>query len=92
MGDTNEFVRLNLSGYSQILVEFVNCLAGQKKYKTEDALFVSTCVCPHAKISGKEKSKTLYIATPGDCLIDADALKGAIEIILPLLSVELKVH
>lgn len=38
MGATDEFVRINLCGYSEDLAEFLNRLAGYKKYKASDLL------------------------------------------------------
>lgn len=83
MGESNEYIRLNLSGYSQLLVEFLNRLAGQNKYKNQDVFFPSKQICPRSRVTGKESSNTLYIVSLNDCLIDADALKGPIEIIFP---------
>lgn len=83
MGESNEFIRLNISGYSQILVEFLNRLIGQKKYSLQDVISVSTQVCAYHQIASQEAKNTLYIASPGNCVIDADALKGPIEIIFP---------
>ena len=36
MGETNDFIRLNLSGSSQTLVTFLNRLAGKEQYTVED--------------------------------------------------------
>lgn len=83
MGETNEFVRLNLCGYSQILAEFFNRLAGQAKYKIEDVLVATARECPHSFICASGSQKTRYFVNPGDCLLQADALKGPIEIIFP---------
>jgi len=83
MGESNDFIRLNLSGYSPLLVEFLNRLSGQEKYKVEDVLLISTEKCPHTLICAKELPNTFYIANPNDCIIDADALKGPIEVIFP---------
>ena len=83
MGETNEFIRLNLSGYSQGLVEFLNRLVGEKKYKVQDVVFISTHECSHSIVSSTEASKMIYFAKPGDCLIEADASKGPIEIQFP---------
>lgn len=41
MGETNEFIRLNLSGASQNLVTFLNRLAGQNRYKISDVLIIT---------------------------------------------------
>ena len=76
MGENNEFIRLNLSGYSQLLVELLNRLSKQKQYKVEDVLQASAEVCSQITVVGKENSNTLHIVSPGDCLIDADASKG----------------
>jgi len=40
MGESNEFIRLNLCGYSQQLTEFLNRLVGQEKKYTEHDVFV----------------------------------------------------
>lgn len=83
MGETNEFIRLNLSGYSQLIVEFLNRLSGQKKYETKDVLSVSAQVCPYYKVCSQESKNTIYIVSPGNCSIDADASMGPIEMIFP---------
>lgn len=83
MGETNAFVRLNLSGYSQGLVAFLNRLANQDKYKEEDLLLTSANECSYSLITARGSTKTTYFVRPGDCLIDADASKGAIEILFP---------
>jgi hypothetical protein len=46
-------------------------------------LAVSTDKCSRTTVSSHELSNVLYIANPNDCLIDADALKGPLEIPLP---------
>ena len=83
MGETHDFIRLNLSGYSQIIVEFLNRLAGKNKYKVQDVLISSAHVCSHSIVTAKALPKTMYIVNPGDCLIEADAFKGTIEILCP---------
>ncbi len=83
MGETDEFIRLNLSGYSQILVEFLNRLAGKGKYTVNDLLFISSHICPSVKVCGRKTSNTIYVVNPGDCQVDADASQGPIEVILP---------
>ncbi|NGX32936.1 MAG: hypothetical protein K1060chlam4_00993, partial [Candidatus Anoxychlamydiales bacterium] len=83
MGETNEFVRLNLSGYSSLIARFLNRLAGEEKYTAQDVLTLSTHKCFHSTICASSSSSTQYFANPGDCIIDADANKGPIEIVLP---------
>lgn len=83
MGETAEFIRVNISGYGQSFAQVLNRLAGQEKYTIQDVLFVTKQECSPAIITGKEQATTLYIAHPGDCFIDADASKGAIEAIFP---------
>ena len=41
MGETDEYIRLNLSGSSSELVIFLNRLAGQGQYKIQDVLTIS---------------------------------------------------
>lgn len=41
MGESNEFIRLNLCGYSRQLAEFLNRLAGQEKYTEHDVFIFS---------------------------------------------------
>lgn len=81
MGETNEFIRLNLAGYSQPLVEFLNRLAGQKRYRVQDVFVSSAHACSHAVVCANGEAKTVYFVKPGECHIDADALKGALEIV-----------
>lgn len=83
MGETNAFIRLNLSGYSHLLAEFLNRLSGEKKYLTKDLLITSTDLCSYVRICSDERAKKVYIANPGNCSLDADALKGPIEIQFP---------
>lgn len=83
MGENNEFIRLNLSGYSQLLVEFLNRLAGKSKYHIEDLLFTSRQVCSHSEITAKEGKNILYVANPSVCLINANASRGPIDILFP---------
>lgn len=83
MGETNEFIRLNLSGYSQPLVEFLNRLTDQNKYSVQDVFLSSAHECSHSIICAKGSSKTVYFVKPGDCYIDADAFKGPLEISFP---------
>lgn len=83
MGETNEFIRLNLSGYSQGLVEFLNRLANQQQYKVDDVFFASAQECAHSIVCAQKSRHTTYIANPNDCLIDVDALNNPVEIQLP---------
>ena len=83
MGESNEFIRINLSGYSEGLVECLNRLVGHKKYKKEDVLFVSTQTCPHTMVVAMEAPNTAYIANPNNCLVDADTSKGPMELLCP---------
>jgi aspartate/methionine/tyrosine aminotransferase len=80
MGETTEFVRMNLSGYSEGLIEFLNRLAGEKKYGIEDVLSVATHECPSFIVSATGPANTVYFAKPSDCTLMADASKGPIEI------------
>src|SRR4029079_4473292 len=79
MGETDEFIRMNLSGYSYHLVDFLNRLAGENKYKIKDVLLTSS-TCPQSVVAAKDGYNTIYFVKPGDCVILADALKGPIEI------------
>lgn len=83
MGENNEFIRLNLSGYSQLLVELLNRLNGQEKYTVQDVLHISENRCHRSLVSAKGSSNTFYVVNPGDCIIEADASNGPIEIMLP---------
>jgi aspartate/methionine/tyrosine aminotransferase len=84
MGESNAFVRLNISGYSQVLVEFLNRLAHKKKYTVDDVFISTTRVCNRKKLIGfKINLQTVYAAHPGDCYIEADATDGVIEILFP---------
>lgn len=74
MGESEEFIRMNLSGYSQGIVEFLNRLAGEKKYKLQDVLLASSHECPPSVVSAS------YFVRPGDCFISADASKAPITI------------
>lgn len=78
MGETSEFIRMNLSGYSQGIAEFLNRLAGETKYQVTNLLLVSKNVC-----SEKIVIDAVYFVKPGDCSIKADASKNPIDIYLP---------
>lgn len=41
MGESNEFIRLNLSGASQDLVTFLNRMVGQERYSIQDVMLIS---------------------------------------------------
>jgi hypothetical protein len=80
MGETNEYIRMNISGYSSLLVDLLNRLAGEDKYKVNDVFVASKNVCAHTQVCAVSS----YTVKPGDCSIDVDASKGAAEILLPL--------
>ncbi len=82
MGETDEFIRLNLLGYSELLVEFLNRLSGQNTYTLKDVITVSTHTCKRTLVTASGAT-TLYVANPNDCIIESDASQGAVEIILP---------
>lgn len=81
MGATEDFVRINLCGYSGDLAEFLNRLAGEKKYKAEDLLVSAAHHCTHTMVHSNEN--TQYVATPNDCIIEVDAQNANVQIILP---------
>lgn len=81
MGSTDAFVRINLCGYSGDLAEFLNRLAGAKKYNPDELLISSANHCTHTTIHGDENNK--YVVNPNDCNIDVDAQNVNVKIILP---------
>ncbi|MBA3816281.1 MAG: aminotransferase class I/II-fold pyridoxal phosphate-dependent enzyme [Parachlamydiaceae bacterium] len=83
MGESNEFIRLNLSGYSELLVEFLNRLSNKKKYNRSDVLLTTVQECSTTKVCSQELKNTLYVVSPGICHIEADAINGPIEILFP---------
>ncbi len=84
MGESNEFIRINLSGYSPLLAEFLNRLANQHKYSTSDLLLTTAQTCQVLQVCGNsESTSTLYFVKPGDCIVEVDASKGPVEVILP---------
>jgi hypothetical protein len=74
MGESDQFIRMNLSGYSQGIVEFLNRLAGEKKYKVQDVLLTNAHECKPFIVNHS------YFVRPGDCSVSADASKGPIEV------------
>lgn len=82
-GGTDEFFRVNLTGFSAELAELTNRLAGFDKYKPQDFFVSSKHTCNHTKICGTKGQKTRYVANPNNCVIDADAADGPIIIELP---------
>lgn len=86
MGESDAFIRLNLSGYSEILVAFLNRLAGQEEYKVADLFFSSAKECLATLVVAEENKRTLYAPHPGDCKIAVDARRGPVEIhLLPFI-------
>ncbi len=86
MGESNEFIRLNLTGFSGILAEFLNRLSGGDNYTASDLFFSSSEICSHSRVCASASSRsepTLYTVHTGDCLIEADAAQGPIEIRFP---------
>lgn len=74
MGESNEFIRMNLSGLAQGIVDFLNRLAGENKYKVQDVLLTSAHECSSSIVS------TSYFVRPGDCLLSVDAAWGPVDI------------
>lgn len=81
MGATEDFVRINLCGYSGDLAEFLNRLAGSNKYKADDLLVSSANHCTHTTIHSNENTR--YVVNPNDCNIDVDAQNADVQILLP---------
>ncbi|WP_419420788.1 aminotransferase class I/II-fold pyridoxal phosphate-dependent enzyme [Legionella sp. D16C41] len=81
MGATDNFIRINLCGYSGDLAEFLNRLAGSNKYKADELLVSSVNHCTRTVIHGNEINH--YVINPNDCDIDVDAQGANVEIILP---------
>ncbi|MDP1604262.1 MAG: aminotransferase class I/II-fold pyridoxal phosphate-dependent enzyme [Legionella sp.] len=81
MGAGDDFIRINLCGYSGDLAEFLNRLAGVKKYNADELLVSSANHCTHTVIHGNENNR--YVAIPNDCTIDVDAEAADVQIILP---------
>ena len=81
MGATNDFIRINLCGYSGDLAEFLNRLANAKNYKATDLLVTSANHCTHRTIHSSDNK--LYVANPDDCNIDVDAQNDDVQITLP---------
>jgi len=81
MGATDDFIRINLCGYSGDLAEFLNRLAKSKKYNARDLLISSANHCTQTTIHGRDN--THYVANPNDCIIDVDAADANVQITLP---------
>lgn len=61
MGESNEFIRLNLSGSSETLVAFLNRLAGEEgnRYKRQDVLLLNeAAIRKRPQAASKEKALT----------------------------------
>lgn len=80
MGESNAFIRLNISGYSEVLAEFLNRLAGESKYSAADLLTTSVKMCPKVFVVAEEKKKNVHVVKPGSCVVSVDALKGPVEV------------
>ena len=74
MGESDQFIRMNLSGYSQGIVEFLNRLASENKYTIQDVLLTNS------KRSTPLIVNQSYFVKPGDSSISADASKGPFEV------------
>lgn len=81
MGAANDFIRINLCGYSGDLAEFLNRLANVKKYSAKELLIASENHCTHTVIHSREN--TSYVINPNDCTIDVDAKYADVNILLP---------
>lgn len=81
MGASEDFVRINLCGYSGDMAEFLNRLAQEKKYKADDLLLTSASHCTHTTVRSSDKAQ--YVVNPNDCAIDVDAKEANVTIILP---------
>lgn len=81
MGATDDFIRLNLCGYSGDLAEFLNRLAQVNQYKAEDLLISSANHCTHTTIRSRDNKQ--YVVRPNDCDIDVDSQYGDVQLILP---------
>lgn len=81
MGATDDYVRINLCGYSGDLAEFLNRLANSKKYNANELLISSANYCEHTIIHGNENAR--YVVKPNDCNIDVDASNAEVEIVFP---------
>lgn len=81
MGATDDFIRINLCGYSGDLAEFLNRLANSKKYNANDLLVASANHCTHTTI--RSRDNVHYVANLNDCNIDVDAQDGNVQITLP---------
>ena len=81
MGASDEFVRINLCGYSNDFAEFLNRLSKTKKYKAKDLLITSAHHCSRTII--RSSDMTQYVVNPNDCNIDIDAKHSNVTIVLP---------
>jgi aspartate/methionine/tyrosine aminotransferase len=80
MGATDDFIRINLCGYSGDLAEFLNRLAKTKKYNAAELLVSSANHCTQTLV---HRETTHYVANPNDCNIDVDAQDANVQITLP---------
>lgn len=81
MGQTPQFVRINLCGYSGDIAEFLNRLANKKIYRPEDMLIASQNLCTQTTIHSSDTAH--YVANPNDCNINVDAQNANVQITLP---------
>ena len=81
MGATDDFIRINLCGFSGDLAEFLNRLAKTKKYNASDLLISSVNHCTRTIIRSSDTKN--YVANPNDCNIDVDVQHADVQIILP---------
>lgn len=81
MGASDDFIRINLCGYSEVITAFLNRLAGSKKYNAKDLLLSSAHHCARTTIHSRDTRH--YVANPNDCTIDIDAHHGPVQVTLP---------
>lgn len=81
MGATDDFIRINLCGYSGDLAEFLNRIARLKKYQAKDLLLTSANHCSKTTIHSDDNQQ--YVVNVNDCKINVDAKDRDVNIILP---------
>lgn len=83
MGETHDYVRLNLSGYGSVLAELLSRLEQNGKYTAADLRILSKPDCSIKRIKADGTAEARYFVKPGDCLVEVDASQGPIEIHFP---------
>ncbi len=82
-GEDDSFVRINIMAFSEDLANFANRLLSKEKYSKYHMLISSKVLPEPVPVCGKDGTTVEYVANPNDRVIQVDASKGNVLIVLP---------